>query len=434
MSGHNVLVTLPTHPLRRSWIVPTLIVVIGTLPWMYHYLLLPDAGHWMADMQVYREAGVSLLSGRPVYEYVTPAPQNLPFTYPPFAAFLAIPLAWIPATALGWIWFYAQIVAAVGLVRLAAASLLDRLGRHRELVWGLGALALAYTLPIGDGLRFGQVNAFLVLACLLEVARPDLLRRVRLPQGVLVGLATAIKLTPGVFIVYFLITRQWRAAATSIVTCAVVTLGSFLVAPGLSITFWGDALLDPNRLGHNDGTANQSLRAVVLRLGLEGSLGVALWLLLALAVAVVGFAAARRAYEQRDLVLAFSLVGVVSVLVSPVSWSHHFHWVLPAVCWLVAYGIVHRARGRLAAGALLWLALTLHLTWWAHYQLVAEHVFRPEDAVGSPFWRVLHNAYCIAGLVTLIGLARLAWRPAQPSARPVARDDLDSQRSGSPVE
>lgn len=95
--------TRPSRASLRAWIIPVLIVVIGTVPWVYRYLLLPDAGHWMVDMQVYREAGVSILSGRPVYEYLTPAPQNLPFTYPPFAAFLAVPLAWIPVTALGWI-------------------------------------------------------------------------------------------------------------------------------------------------------------------------------------------------------------------------------------------------------------------------------------------------------------------------------------------
>lgn len=418
----------------RAWILPTLIVVIGTLPWMYRYLLLPDAGHWMADMQVYRDAGTSILTGRPVYEHLTPAPQNLPFTYPPFAAFLSVPLAWIPVTALGWIWFYAQILATVALVRVAAGALLDRLGRFRGSAWGLAALALAYTLPIEDGLRFGQVNAFLVLACLVDVVRPDLVRRVRVPQGVLVGLATAIKLTPGVFVVYFLVTRQWRAAVTSMVTTAVVTLGSLLVSPGLSLTFWGDALLDPERVGEGDGTANQSIRAVLLRLQLEDRVGSVLWLLLAVAVAAAGFLAARWAYDRRDLLLAFSLVGVVSVLVSPVSWSHHYHWVLPAICWLVVQGVLRPARGLVVAGGLLWLTLTLHLTWWAHYQLVSTHEFDLAESTGNPFWLVLQNAYSIAGVLTLTGLVWLAWRePVPPDAHRAVPPGRDLRRSGSPA-
>ncbi len=414
-SRHNGGVTSSSRAAPRTWAVPILIVLVGTVPLAYAFLLSPDSGHWMVDLRVYREAGISLLDGRAVYDHVTPPPQELPFTYPPFAALLAIPLAWVPFTVLGWIWFYAQLVAIVVTVRIAAAPLLARVERH-GVVWGLLALAITYTLPVTDGLRFGQVNAFLVLAVLIDVARPDLVRRIRLPggfplHGVLVGLATAIKLTPGVFIIYFLVTRQWRAAATSIVTVAVSIVGVLLIAPRLSLDFWTDALFASDRLGHNDGTANQSIRAVILRVGPEGTLGTLLLLGLIAVVVIIGYAAAKRAYDHHELLLAFTLVAMVGVLVSPVSWSHHFHWLLPGVCWLVARGFVTRDRRVIAAGAAVWLILTLHITWWAHWRLMGNGhaVFDRHLATGNPLWAVPHNALALVGLLTLFGLARMAW-------------------------
>lgn len=402
-------------------------MVIGTLPWVYKYLLAPEPDYWMVDLNVYREAGVSILEGRRVYEHVTPAPQSLPFTYPPFAALLAVPLALVPFGLLGWIWFYGQLLAVVVTVRLAAAPLLARFDRHRGVVWGLLALALSYTLPVEDGLRFGQVNAFLVLAVLIDVARRDLVRRVRLPQGVLVGLATAIKLTPGVFIVYYLVTKQWRAAAASIVTVAVTILGVLAVAPRLSVAFWTDALFAPDRLGHNDGTANQSIRAILMRLGPESSAATVLWLLLVAAIAVVGYAAARHAYDHGELLLAFTLVAVIGVLVSPVSWSHHFHWLLPGVCWLVA----STRRARVVAGVALWLVLTLHLTWMAHWQLMGNEnaVFDRDQVTGHPLWNIPHNVLALAALVALLGLAYLTRTPHRLGKSRGSTGDRHPQRS-----
>ncbi len=44
--------------------------------------------------------------------------------------------------------------------------------------------------------------------------------------GVGIGLATAVKLTPALFILYLMITRQWRVAVTAVGTTIGVTLGS----------------------------------------------------------------------------------------------------------------------------------------------------------------------------------------------------------------
>lgn len=398
----------------RRWGGPLLVVlVLGALPLWWLYGIRPDDQHWMVDLQVYRDAGVSNLIGRPVYEHLTDPPLYLPFTYPPFASILAMPLALLPFRVIGALWFLAQLAAAGVTVRVLGAPLLRRAGSRAPWVWALLTLMTLWTLPVADGLRFGQVNAFLVLACLVDVVRPRLrgLDRVmrRVPRGVLVGLATAIKLTPGVFIVHFLITRQWRAAATAIGSAAAVTVGAFVLLPTPSFAFWGGALSDPERLGRNDGTANQSLRGVLLRDGPDGRVGDLLWLLLVVAVLVIGYGAARRATAAGERLLAFACVAVVGVLVSPVSWIHHFHWVLPALFVLAVPAdrdepLLARPA-RVAGVAALWLLLVLHVPWWAHWRLVSTAIYEPSESTGNPFWTVLHDSYLIGALVILLALA-----------------------------
>ena len=231
------------------------------------YLVFWPLDQWQVDVEVYREAGVSLLTGRPVYSAITETPQLLPFTYPPFAAILALPLALVPFGVVGWLWTAAQVAATTAIVWYAGWRLIHRHGAAAPLVLALLTAPMLWLHPVSDGIRFGQVNAFMVLACLMDLRRPRprLLRRI--PAGVLVGLAMSIKLTPGVFVVHYLVNRRWREAGWAVGAAAAVTLGTFVLLPEASFAFWGGALQDPNRLGPNAGTSNQSLRGFLLRVG-----------------------------------------------------------------------------------------------------------------------------------------------------------------------
>lgn len=423
---------MPTPTRTRSQVlVVFLLVVVATLPLAYQHLISPVPGRWMVDLQVYRDAGTSLLTGRDLYDWRTPPPQNLPFTYPPISAVVAIPLALVPFGVAGVAWFYLQILANVVLVRLVAAPLLRRAGARRLWVWAGLSVAVVYLLPVSDGLRFGQVNVFLVLACLVDVlrpARPAWLRRI--PQGVLIGLATAIKLTPGVFLVHLALTRQWRAFATAVLTAASATVAMFVLMPRSSMTFWFEALRDPERLGRNDGPANQSIRGVLLRLGPEGLPGEVIWFVLVAVVAVVGFTAAALAYRSGQRLLEFSCVAVVAVLVSPVSWTHHFHWVVPALFVLLGSDPL-RHRLRTAGVALLWVVLTLHLTWWGTFALVHQGTWERYLTTGNPFFTLLANSYCLAGVIILLALARLSAHP-RSTPPPAASSAHGRTRAGSP--
>ncbi len=350
-------------PAWARWTLGIGIVLLGAAPAVLRYLVFWPLDQWQVDVEVYREAGVSVLIGRPVYSAMTEAPQLLPFTYPPFAAVLAIPLALMPFGVVGWLWTLAQVAANAAIVWYAGWRLIHRTGAWVPITLGLLAAPMLWLHPVGDGIRFGQVNAFMVLACLMDLRRPrpGLLRR--LPPGVLVGLAMSVKLTPGVFVIHYLVNRRWREAATAVSTAVAVTIGSWLLLPEASFAFWGGALQDPNRLGPNFGTSNQSLRGFLLRVGPDGLAGTAIWLACIAVVAIIGFQLARRAHLAGDSISEVAAVGLMAVLLSPVAWIHHLHWMV-VVIFAVLGAEPLRDRRRLVAAALLSVFFTCRLPWW----------------------------------------------------------------------
>ena len=396
-------------PLRRSpgaagQVVLVLAVLgLGAFPLAYHYLVQWPQDQWQVDVEVYREAARSLVYGRPIYEQLTEPPQLLPFTYPPFAALLALPLAAIPFRAVGVLWTLAQVAATYGTVLLAFRPLLARAGGWRRVAGAVLTVPVLWMLPVSDGIRFGQINAFLVLLCtadLLAVQAPW--ARWTGARGALIGVATAIKLTPGVFLVHLAWSRRWREALTVAATAAFATVVAFLILPEASLAFWGGALSDPARLGPNAGTTNQSLRGVLLRLGPDGAAGTALWLVLVAVVGAVGFTVARRAARVGDRCSEVAAVGLMAVLLSPVAWIHHFAWMTVVVAALAGDG---RSRRRLVMAAVVLVWFLTRMPWWGVSWIEAGWPI----GVG----RVLQNSYLFGALLAL----GLLWRVV-PSGRP----------------
>ena len=390
-----------------AWVLAVAVIIVAVTPVVLRYFAFWPLDQWQVDVEVYRMAGVSILDGRPVYAAMTEAPQLLPFTYPPFAAILAIPLALIPFGLVGWLWTAAQVVATTGIVWYAGYRLIHRTGPWAPLTLAVLTAPMLWLHPVSDGIRFGQINAFLVLAIVMDLRRPRPRVLAAVPEGVLVGLATAIKLTPGVFIVHYVVCRRWREAATAVGTAVTVTLLSWLALPEASFAFWGSALEDPARLGPNGGTSNQSIRGVLLRIAPHGATGTLLWLLLAGTVAVAGFGLARRLWRQGDSIGEVAVVGLIAVLVSPVSWVHHFHWMVVVILALLGSEPLARtpaARLRLKAAIGMTVWMLCRGPWWG-ISLVARH-----GAWTVP-GRILQNSDCAAALVALY----LLWR--------VTRDD-----------
>jgi alpha-1,2-mannosyltransferase len=350
----------------------------------------------MVDLAVYRTGGLSVLQGQPLYTMLTQPPQLLPFTYPPVAALFAVPLALMPwsAAQLVWVPFIYGPLAVV--IWFAFAPLLRRAseaGRMRAVVFAVVFAVCAYLFPLRDEMRFGQVDMVLLAMSVADCAAIA----PRWPRGALVGLATAIKLVPGVFIVYLWLSGRRRAAVTAAVAALAWTVGAWLVLPHDSVTYWTSVIFQSGRLGSNSGTSNQSLRGMLLREFLPGQTPGAVWAALALAVAVAGFAVARRLARQSREMEGIAVTALLGVLLSPVSWIHHFLVVVVVIGAILADGRSGR-RVAIAAGTAVFFALTI--PWWGQ-SLLGQH------DVPVLVARIVEDAFGIAALAILVILARL---------------------------
>ena len=322
--------------------------------WIAEVYLTTAPDQRLVDLEVYRDAGISALTGRPIYDWLTASPQLLPFTYPPISAIFAMPLALVPLQQLGWLWTVMQMVLLLGIVAVVYRPLTRRFGRWSPIAVGAIAGLLLWELPLRDGIRFGQVDIIIVALCLADY----LVRSPRWPRGLLIGIATAVKLTPGVFIVHLWLSGRRREAMTAVATAIGLTLGAFLLLPADSADFWFRALFEPDRLGANANTSNQSLRGMLLRLGLDSNL---IWLALVALVGWYGMRVAVRASRCGHDLAAIAAVGLLAVLLSPVAWIHHLAWVAIVIAVVVGDGS-NRRRVVLAAG--IWVLFYLKIPWW----------------------------------------------------------------------
>jgi hypothetical protein len=220
-----------------------------------------------------------------------------------------------------------------------------------------------------ETLGYGQVNILLfglIIADLVALrwasrrrpARPQWMDRFRPLSaitdrflaggwaGVGIGLAAAIKLTPALFIIYLLVSRQWRVARTAIGTMLGVTLIGFVFARRESVDYFTSVIFETNRVGQADMTPNQSLAGLLARLYDVFSAPTLLWVTFTLVLLVVGLSRASHAHGEGDELTAFTLVGLTANIVSPISWSHHLVFVIPAIIVLLDAAIRRRAASR----------------------------------------------------------------------------------------
>lgn len=337
------------------------------------------------DLGVYREAGRYALHHRDPYSagFGADLPAPLPFTYPPFAALVLIPLALVPTTSLVVGWTLLNLALLVGIAVVAVRPALVRRGLAHPAWFGLAAGGLAWTVPVAQTIAYGQVNLLLMAACLLDCTWTG--RR----RGVLVGLATALKLTPGLFIVYFAATRQWAAAVRAAAIAAACALVGAVVYPGASREFWLHLVFETRRPGSPSYYGGQSLLALLGRLHLT-----VVWLPLALAIAALGLWRAAMAHEAGSEVAAVALVGLTAVVVSPVSWQHHGVWIVLAAGVLAGWATT--LPKALAAAAAVGVFL-LPLDYWGQRLLTA-------GAPDAWFTMLLRNAFALAFIALVVAL------------------------------
>lgn len=334
------------------------------------------SGSWFIDLHVYL-LGARHAFTADLYDQKWAA-SGLPFTYPPFGALLMAPLGHAP---------FAVAAAAMTMTSFAALYLITR-HTSRLVGWRLPpatltllALVALASEPVWATMSFGQVNLVAVALCLIDLtSRHPRLRRHR---GVLTGLAAGLKLTPLFFVAYLVVTRQFRAAARTVVTFAATVAVGFVVNPHGAWTFWTSAVRDSSRVGSALYAGNQAISGVLPRVaGATVAPGV---LLAAQALAAVAaLAASAWVFRHGHELIAVLAAAFGMLAVSPISWSHHWVWAWPALLVLVAAGRRRRSAWVLAA---LWaVCFAARSMWWPPFGHDAELTWSaPERIVGDPY-------------------------------------------------
>ncbi|MFC0505494.1 glycosyltransferase 87 family protein [Micromonospora costi] len=300
----------------------------------------------LSDLHIYYGALTDLRAGRPLYAYV--AENGGPFTYPPFAALVLGPITLVPEPVLQVAWLLATVAAVVALA-VPVGTAVARTPSRRHTAVAAVALVLMLSAPVQSNLRFGQVSIFVVLLALLdgmEVVPPRL-------RGVLVGVASAVKLTPLLFVVYFVVTGRYRDAARAAGTFLACAGLAAAVLPGESWTYWTRTMLATDRIGNLASLGNQSLHGMLLRVGVDEASLPLLWAGLVAVICGVALLRARRLAAQGRPGHAAVLVGCATVAASPVSWTHHQVWpVLAAMLLIGTSGVARKAAGVALASAM----------------------------------------------------------------------------------
>ncbi len=333
--------------------------------------------------------GQAWLDGRPLYAdgaiFHTQGGLDLPFTYPPLAAVLFSPFALLSLDGAS----VAITVTTLVLLVVSTVILLTRLDvwpttavtgepawvRRCWLAAAIVAPAVIYLEPIRSNFDFGQINVVLMTLVIADCVP----RRTPWPRGLLLGLAIALKLTPAVFLLYFLLRRDTRALLVTAASAVVATLVGFAFAWRDSWEYWTETVRNTDRIGTATLNTNQNIAGALARLGLGEGERFVLWTVACFAVLALTIWAGRRVLRAGQPVLALICVAMFGLVVSPVSWSHHWVWALPTV--LVTAVLALRLR-HVALGVV--SAVGVALMVWTPITLLPEH-----QETAASLWRQL---------------------------------------------
>ncbi|WP_432753298.1 glycosyltransferase 87 family protein [Streptomyces sp. JL2001] len=364
----------------------------------------------MLDVMVYRAEGETVRAGGDLYA-MRATSANLAMTYPPFAGLLFVPLTLVGVPLMRTLTTAGNLLLVVALVQLSLR--LVRPSLSRTALWRatfLVAAVVVWSEPVWTTLRYGQINLLIAVAVLWDFTRREGSRW----AGLGIGLATAVKLTPGLFVVLLLVAgflrwrgergwNQWlRTGVTATGAFLGITLASALALPHDAKRFWTETLFETGRVGFAEETANQSLRGVLARLMHTDDPGM-WWAATAAVLGAVAMTLAVRAALRGDTALAVVVCAVTALMISPISWSHHWVWCVPLLILLVDRRALIRPGWTVPAVALVFASFAL---WW-----VPHDPGRPElDQTAGQM--LLSGVYPLTMTALLVGYGLAWWRQA----------------------
>lgn len=437
------------------------------------------------DVYVYWYALNNWFSGNSLYDwYALPDYKMYPFTYPPFGAWALSPLTWFD--------YETAARLMIMAIALQTAVIVALIGRSLGWSWGSAfaiapwaAIVIEQCLePFNQSVGFAQVNTAMMALVMIDVAAPDSWKG----RGVASGLAAAIKLTPAIAILIFLLRRQWRSAITMVATSLTVTLLSWIISPSESARFFFDAMWDPQRAGDAYYTSNQNLKGFVARALPENAWSItwaitvalalvaAIWLCLRIQAAATSVVTSRSASDDAapgplnaavptapaapatgpaapasdaaktaasDAVAAPSAVATtpaapvlpenlatlltaavimtLGLLVSPITWSHHWVWGLASVVALIAVALRLKSPALMGTALVQGALFIMAPHWWFPYGQVNElHWNVVEQLVGSSYTlAAIASGVALAWALPVQATARLGWNSLRRTDAPI---------------
>ena len=312
------------------------------------------------------------------------------FTYPPGAILLFWPILWSSQSLLPLVWTIMSLVALVGAIFVVLNHLF-----HKSGAWTLGiscsaaALSVVIFPPVFEDLCWGQTGTILLLFVVL-----DMLAVRGRAKGVLIGLATSFKIYPGVFIIVFLMRRQWRAAMNALATTAITTGLASMLWPKSASYFFTQELLGGGELVHlkagTEAMASSSLIDFFILTPFSitpNNFETAAAFVLVLIVGLIG---AHKLLRQHFEFTSMLIVQIVSVVGSPVAWDHYFVFA-PLLCLVPVELGWDRALGRTAIAAAVVMAVP-----WFHFRKPLMHSWW-----ASSYGFTARNAILLAALAML---------------------------------
>jgi alpha-1,2-mannosyltransferase len=272
------------------------------------------------DFLAYHEAAVRLLHGQALYDmsYTQTGGFGL-FYYPPtFAPFL-LPLGLLTAVQATWAWIAGSLCAFVLGVALLPVS---RSGR-----WWILLLA-GWSFPFVYAVKLGQVGPVLFLAFAVGWRWLDAPARL----GASSAIGAAVKVQPGLVLVWALLTRRFRAVVLGSALLLLLAVAATVIA---GVGSWPDfaqllrTVSDPVSTEHNFTPG-----AIAYQLGLSPGAASIVQLVNTVAVVAVLLAAIRTNSSEASYLVAV----VASQLVSPIVWDHYAMLLLLPVAYLLAAG------------------------------------------------------------------------------------------------
>jgi len=254
-----------------------------------------------------------------------------PYTYPPLFAQILLPLCLLQYQTFTAIWMILNIIAGFACIFLTFKLIL-REKQNNYLLLSLIVLFCLESQPFKLNILYGQAHFIvyiLIILSLLFFRKQEFWL-----SSLFLSLATFIKIFPVIFMLYFLFKKDFKyimnfiLSSLAILFLSIVAFGSKMWID--YVFYFSDIFLKSKRtlfsLHFNTYQNNKSLRAFLFNLiepGAPGSskLGLIYLIFIALFLVLSILAILRR---KDDIIYAFSILGLVAVVLSPMSWRHHY--------------------------------------------------------------------------------------------------------------